>query len=153
MQTMTHMQASFDAPDRWVRPRAWRVPRAVRIAVLAAATVAMLGLLSAVRPPGAAIRGDLATAAEALSALPSNAKPARVTAALRAAMRGRTVQVDPSGFPTSVARDLAGPRLAELRRGRASGAAPRRLGRVELQGFASPADCRASNDMTWRLMP
>lgn len=153
MQTMTHMQASFDAPDRWVRPRAWRVPRAVRIAVLAAATVAMLGLLSAVRPPGAAIRGDLATAAEALSALPSNAKSARVTAALRAAMRGRTVQVDPSGFPTSVAltvQDL------DWRSCVAAEQAARRLEGsvvVELQGFASPADCQASNDMTWRLMP
>jgi hypothetical protein len=131
----------------------WRLPRPARIVVIGLAALVGLEFLFAARPPGMAIRADLAAGAAALRALPSNASPPRVTAAVRDAIRDRSVQVDPSRFPTAVAvtiQDL------DWRSCVAAQDAARRLeGKVvvELQGFASADACRESNAMTWWLMP
>jgi hypothetical protein len=131
----------------------WRLPRWVRVIVIAAAVVVALGVLFAARPPGMAIRGDLAAGASALRELPSNASTTRVTATLRSAMHGRSVRVDPSGFPRSVSVTL---KDLDWRSCVAAETSARRLeGQVvvELQAFGSPDACRESNNMTWRFMP
>jgi len=131
----------------------WRLPRWLGITVIAAAIIVALSVLFAARPPGMAIRGDLAAGASALRELPSNASTTRVTATLRSAMRGRAVRVDPSGFPRSVSVTL---KDLDLRSCVAAETSARRLeGKVvvELQAYGSADACRESNNMTWRFMP
>jgi len=153
MRTLSHAPVSPLFAGRPAARWRWRLPYAVKIIAGAVAIVVATGMLFSARPPGAAIRGDLASGAAAVQALPANASPTRVTNDVREAMRGRTVQVDPSNFPTAVAvtiQDL------DWRSCVAAEQAARRIeGKVvvQLQGYAAAADCRDSNDMTWRFMP
>jgi hypothetical protein len=152
MRTLSHAPVSplfVSRPARW----SWRLPYAVKIIAAAAAIVVSLGMLFSARPPGAAIRGDLASGAAVVQALPANASPGRVANDVREAMRGRIVRVDPSNFPTAVAVTLTD---LDWRSCIAARQAARRIeGRVvvQLQAYGSAEDCRASNDMTWRFMP
>jgi hypothetical protein len=151
MRTLSPAPATslLDSRPGW----SWRLPRWLRIVVIAAATVVALGVLFAARSPGMAIRGDLAAGASALRELPSNASATRVTATLRSAMHGRVVRVDPSGFPKSVAVTLQD---LDSRSCVAAETSARRLeGQVvvELQAYGSTDACRESNNMTWRFMP
>jgi hypothetical protein len=151
MRTTSPLPAPFLALSR-PAPR-WIAPRSTRIIAGAAAAVVALAFLFAARPPGDAIRGDLASAAAALGTTPASASPARVAAVLRAALPGRALRVDPAGFPTVVAITLQG---LDWQTCVAAERSARRLeGRVvvELDGYPSPEDCRDANDMTWRLMP
>lgn len=153
MRTLSDLSAPFPARGRPVRRRNDPAPRSVRTIAGAAAAVAALAFLFAARPPGAAIHSDLASGAAALRTLSASASPASVTAALRSALPGRAMRVDPAGFPSVVAvtlQNLDWPSCIAAER------SVRRLeGQVvvELEGYASPDDCRSSNDMTWRLMP
>jgi hypothetical protein len=130
-------------------------PRPARFPTLAgaAAIIAGCAVLFASQPPGAALRGDLAAAAGAVGALPATASARDVTAALAGPLRGRVISVDAAEFPTVVAvtfRDLDRQNCVAARE------EARRLEGtvvVELQGYRTPADCRAHNDMTWRIMP
>ncbi len=127
--------------------------RRLRVLGAAAAIVAGCVVLFASQPPGAALRGDLAAAADAVAALPATATAPEVTAALAAPLRGRAVTVDAAQFPA-----IVGVTLHALDRQSciAARAQARRLEGtvvVQLDGFATAADCRASNDMTWRFMP
>ena len=129
------------------------MPRSLRTIAGAVAAVAALAFLFGARTPGAAIHSDLASGAAALRTLPASASPAYVTAAVRAALPGRAIRVDPAGFPAVVAvtfRDLDWQSCIAAER------SVRRLEGpvvVELEGYPSPEDCRDSNDMTWHLMP
>src|SRR6185312_2242497 len=99
MRNTSELAAPYLANGRSTTRRTGRAPRAVRIIAGAAAAVAALAMLFAARPPGAAIRSDLSASAEALGAIPANASPASVKATLRAALPGRSMRVDPAGFP------------------------------------------------------
>ena len=127
--------------------------RNLRVLAGAAAAVAALAILFAAPSPGAAIHSDLAVAADALRALPQAATQARVDEAVEAAFHGRAVSVDASGFPVAVAVTVRG--LDRKSCIEAESAVRRLEGAVvvELQGYGSPDDCTAKNDMTWRLMP
>ena len=153
MRNASELSAPYRAKDGPMTRRTGGTARSIRVIAGAAAAVAALALLFAARPPGAAIRSDLAASADALQALPANASPASVTATLRSALAGRAVQVDPAGFPTVVAitlRDLDWQSCIAAER-----SARRLEGRVvvELEGYGSAQDCRDRNDMTWRFMP
>ena len=153
MGNTSELSAPYLAKSRPMTRRTGGTARSVRIIAGAVAAVAALAMLFAARPPEAAIRSDLAASADALRAIPANASPASVTAILRSALPGRSVQIDPAGFPTVVAVTM---RNLDWQSCIAAERKARRLeGRVviELEGYQSAEDCRDSNDMTWRLMP
>ena len=131
------------------RPRKRRMPALTGVAAI----VAGCFVLFASQPPGAALRGDLAAAADAVGTLPATATPREVTAALNAPLRDRVFTVDTASFPAAVGVTLRG--LDRQSCIAARGQARRLEGRVvvQLDGFAAPADCGPSNDMTWRFMP
>ena len=153
MHPLSDLSAASSARGRFAQCWNGSAPRSLLTVAGAAAVVAALAFLFGAGAPGAAIHSDLASGAAALRTLPASASPARVTAALRAALPGRGIRVDSAGFPAVVAvtfPDMDRPSCVAAER------SSRRLeGQVviDLEGYASPEDCRASNDMTWRLMP
>jgi len=136
------------------RPRrpvwsAWRLP----VLAGAAAVVAALALLFASQPPGMALRNALVAGGAEAAILPATTKPQAVVEALRPSFRGRTVSIDAEAFPAVVYvtvraldKETCGA-VVELAR-RIEG-----LVVIDLDHYSSAADCRDSNDMTWRLMP
>jgi hypothetical protein len=153
MQIQSPVSAPFPAPSLPAPRRLGRAWHPLRIIGPPAAVFVALAFLFAARSPGDAIHNDLVSGAAALRAIPASASPESVTAALRAALPGRALRIDAAGFPAAVAvtfQDLDWQSCAAAER-----SARRLEGRVvvELEGFASPADCGDRNDMTWRLMP
>lgn len=132
-----------------------RIFSARRLRVLAGAgvVVAALALLFASQPPGAAIRDDLAAAAAVAAMLPMKTEPEAVVQALHASFRGRTVTVDAEAFPAVIYVTIRA--LDKKSCAAALGSARRLEGLVviELEHYRSTANCRDSNDMTWRIMP
>lgn len=136
--------------------RHWRarLPRQVKLVVAAAMLlVAADQLWFALQTPAQAIRDGLVAAAAETDALPWTASPAEVQLAVSRQFSGRAVSVDATRFPVEVSVALAGVDRATCLEAR------RRIHRIEgavvvaLDGYGSAADCRAQNDMTWRIMP
>lgn len=153
------MQTSESVPVlRGIESRrpAWpRVQLKWALCVLACAAVAAVGgaLLLTSIAPGVAIRRDLAAAAKAVGALPGNASAQTVTLAVRRALGSAPATIDATPFPVAVAVTL---RALDRRSCLAAERSARRIEGavvVALQGFRTADDCRASNDMSWRIMP
>jgi hypothetical protein len=153
MRSPSPVSATFPAQSPPAPRRRGGVRHRLRTIGGAAVIFAGLAFLFAAPPPGDAILSDLASGAAALRAIPASAAPERVTAALRAALPGRALRIDAAGFPAVVgvtfqALDWQSCTAAERSARRLEGQVV-----VELVGYASPADCRGSNDMSWRFMP
>jgi hypothetical protein len=130
-------------------------PRQRRLRTIARATAAVgvFTMLAMPERPESVIGGDLASGASALNDLPANATRDAVRRTLESSFPGNAVSVDAGRFPTAVDVTLQGvdrPTCVS-----AASSARRIEGKVviELQGFSSPAACRAANDMTWRFLP
>jgi hypothetical protein len=129
------------------------VGRRTRVLAGAVLVVASLALLFAGEAPGDEIRDDLTSAASVAGTLPFRTEPAAVAQALQPSFFGRTVTVDAEAFPAVIYVTV---RALEKDSCAAAFASARRIeGRtvIELERFRSAADCRDSNDMTWRIMP
>jgi hypothetical protein len=128
---------------------------APRLKVLAAAAVvvASLAILFASQPPGVAIHNDLTAAASVTALLPMKTEPEAVVQALHAVFPGRVITVDAEAFPAVVYVTLRA--LDKESCAGAVGSSRRMEGLVvvELERYRAAADCRDSNDMTWRIMP
>ncbi|HZT52480.1 MAG TPA: hypothetical protein VFA22_11125 [Stellaceae bacterium] len=133
--------------------RRFSVGRCLKVLAAAAVIVAALAMLFANQPPGPAIRDDLESVAGALALMPAATEPRAVAAALHAALRGRTITVDADAFPAIVYVTLRGLDKASCAGAVASARRLEGLVVIDLEHFRSAADCRDSNDMTWRLMP
>jgi hypothetical protein len=130
-----------------------RSMHALRSIAAAVTAFGALAFLFANVPHGGAIRADLAAAASRLKDAPQNADAASVTADLRREFPGENATIDPSEFPAAVTVTLHA--LDRTSCAAALRTARRIEGRVvvELEGYASGAQCADRNDMTWRLMP
>ncbi len=128
---------------------------ATRLGALGLLALVVLGgvqLASTLTSPADVIRADLIRAGDVIERLPWSSSHSDVQRAIAAAF-GRSVSVDPAGFPAyarvtiaHVARDAC---VATL------GTARRIEGEVVivLEHYRGPSDCGDDNDMTWRLMP
>jgi hypothetical protein len=127
--------------------------RRLRTLVRATAAVGVFTMLAMPERPESVIGGDLAAGASALGGLPADATRDAVRRTLESSFPGHAVSVDPGRFPAAVDVTLRGIDRPTCVSAEAS--ARRIEGKVviELQGFPSPAACRAANDMTWRFQP
>jgi hypothetical protein len=140
---------------RQATPVRRRVFSARRLQVLAGAAlvVTALALLFASPSPGAAIREDLGAAAAIAGTMPAKTKPEAVVQAMHAVFPGRTLTVDADAFPAVIYVTL---RALDKENCAALLASARRIEGlvvIDLEHYRSAADCRDSNDMTWRIMP
>jgi hypothetical protein len=143
------LSAKFDAAPRVRRAIGRRTAALSRVG----AAVAVFTFLVMPERPENMIGGELAAGATALNALPANASMDAVRRTMESSFPGRAVSVDPGDFPAAVAVTLKG--VDQPTCVSAEHSARRLEGKVvvELQGYATPAACGATNDMTWRLWP
>jgi hypothetical protein len=127
--------------------------RRLRTLVRATAAVGVFTMLAMPERPESVIGGDLAAGASALNGLPADATRDAIRRTLESSFPGRAVSVDAGRFPAAVDVTLQGVDRPTCVSAEAS--ARRIEGKVviELQGYPSPAACRAANDMTWRFLP
>lgn len=151
MKSRSTLPLSHGVDGDPIPPRA----RVIRLPTLAAAAAIVAGcvVLFASQPPDAALRGDLAAAADAVGALPATATARDVGEALAGPLRGRVITVDAAAFPAVVgvtfhALDRQSCIAARSEARRIEGTVV-----VQLDGYDAASDCRARNDMTWRIMP
>ena len=133
-------------------PRRAFAPR-VKVLAGAAVVVASLAMLFASQPPGVVIHNDLAAAASVTALLPMKTEPQAVVQALHAAFPGHVVTVDAEAFPAIVYVTLRALDKESCTGAVASSRRMEGLVVVELERYRTAADCRDSNDMTWRIMP
>jgi hypothetical protein len=150
--TSTSTIALFQRPDT---PAGRRALSSRRLSVLAgaAAIVVALGLLFANPTPAAAIRDELVAGGAAAAILPATTKPEAVVTALRETFRGRVVAINAEAFPAVIYVTVGA--LDKETCAALLGTTARIEGLVviDLEHYHSAADCRDSNDMTWRVMP
>lgn len=131
-----------------------RVPAVLWALVLMTAVIGTgYELFAALRPPGQIIRGELEAAAAEVRSLPANEPISAVGQAVGRHFRDHSASVDARGYPAPLTVTLYGLDQATCRD--AADAARRIEGLVvvSLLGYGSPGDCRAKNDMTWRISP
>lgn len=129
-------------------PRFWRALAAALVVAPLAYQVSL-----ALESPGQSLRRELVAAAAEAETLPWNRSHEQVRNAVGRHFADRAVNVDSHRFPAEVTVALQGIDRATCVE--ASRVAYRIEGStvVTLEGIRSPADCRESNRMVWRIMP
>jgi hypothetical protein len=153
---MTTMTSFYDAPAaalfdlRWERLR--RVPRPVwALLALAALVIGGERIHLATQSPGEAIRESLVAAADEML-VPATAQPNRSALVAVGSHFGPGATVAAELWPhvTVTLHDVDRATCVD------AAAAARRIERlvvVQLEKYSNPAECGASNDMTWWIMP
>jgi hypothetical protein len=130
------------------------LPRRVKlIAAAAMLLVAADQLWIALQSPAQAIRDDLVAAAAETDALAWTTPPAEVRLDVSRHLSGYAVRVDAARFPVEVSVALAGIDRATCLEARRHARRIEGTVVVALDGYGSATDCRAQNEMTWRIMP
>lgn len=154
MAMSEYFQREIDAPIRALSHLVQRVPRGLWALVVAAAALAAVYEMSvALRPPGQAIRYELASAAAELHAQLFAQPTPEMAAAMREHFGDRDVDIDMTSQWPNVAATMhhvAWDVCVDAVR-----AASRVEGPVviDLEGYRSPKDCHATNDMKWWIRP
>jgi hypothetical protein len=131
-----------------------RLLRPIAVPALAVALIVMgYQLFVAALTPGETIERQLTSAAATLDRIAWDAPSEKIRQAVSGHFADGVATVDLSQFPAQTAVTLHGLSRAECLD--AAQVTRRIEGQVvvELEGYATAADCHERNDMTWRIMP